>query len=203
MNKLLSLCSLKAGHLSDGLAGCALCLSRGCSQVAPLNLNAVLMLVQLMAHNGPYGLGDMPQDPCGVDFRGAQKDGSKTPSVLICCDPGTLCTGGPRPKADCLEKHPPSLQQSLETTREPRPAMAGCQACLRSRAQCRQDAGFDRQDHGDRDLQQALLPGGSSAVCRVAAVLFGHMHHRLNRRTGGGLRNMAHIDAGTGAVLSS
>ena len=40
------------------------CLSAGCR-------------VQMMVHNGPYGLGNMPKDPCGVDFRGPRKDGSK------------------------------------------------------------------------------------------------------------------------------
>ena len=59
--------------------------------------------------------------------------------------------------------------------------------------------GFERQDHGDTDLQQALRPGSSSALPQVAAVMFGHMHHRLNRRTGSGLRNMAHLDPDTGA----
>ena len=59
--------------------------------------------------------------------------------------------------------------------------------------------GFERQDHGDKDLQQALRPASSSALPQVAAVLFGHMHHRLNRRTGGGLRNMALLDPDTGA----
>ena len=36
--------------------------------------------MQMMVHNGPYGLGNMPQDPCGVDFRGPRKDGS-TPAA--------------------------------------------------------------------------------------------------------------------------
>lgn len=59
-------------------------------------------------------------------------------------------------------------------------------------------AGVQQEDFGDWDLREALAD--TSTRQRVCAVVFGHMHHRLNKVAGGGLRNMAALDPTTSTV---